>query len=165
MWRGLGKLILGFFICAVSFAVAEDRNWTGIGAGGEWQNRTNWTLMIPPAPGDSLVFTDFVTTHRSATNDYPSGTIFSNLVVANGYKLYGNGVLLQGELRANAGIAAIHVPVAFDHDTTIQCFEHFSISSYDSLSNLDHRIIFSGFGTQIVSTIAAASPSAALIAR
>src|SRR5436190_984776 len=154
---GLRRLFGAVLVSACCLASAEERYWSGFGADGEWQNRTNWSAWLLPLPGDSLWFTDILAPRRVATNDFPSGTVFSNLTFGNSYKLFGNGVLLQGELRAEGGTAEIHFPVAFDRDTTIQCFEHFSIVSYASLSNLDHRIIFSGFGTQIVSTIAAAS--------
>ena len=154
---GLGRLFGAVLVSACCLASAEERYWSGYGADGEWQNRTNWSAWLLPLPGDSLWFTDILAPRRVATNNFPSGTVFSNLTFGNSYKLFGNGVLLQGELRAEGGMAEIHLPVAFDHDTTIQCFEHSSIVSYASLSNLDHRIIFSGFGTQIVSTISAAS--------
>ena len=159
MTCGLGRFFSVVLFSTCFLASAEERYWSGYGADGEWQNRTNWSAWFVPVPGDSLWFTDALAPRRAATNDFPAGTTFSNLTVGSSYKLYGNGVLLQGELRplANGGTAEIHLPVAFDRDAIIECSAHFAIVSYASLSNLGHRIAFSGMGTQIVNTIAAAS--------
>lgn len=72
------------------------RTWTGDGANGNWTTQANWNPAAPN-PGDILVFPS-VAARKSNTNDYPAGTVFTELrLQGSGYALGGNRIeLLHG---------------------------------------------------------------------
>ena len=71
--------------------------WTGLGADPHWTTPANWVASVAPVAGNELVFPAGAQ-RRANLNDFPAGTSFSRLTVADeGYVLSGNSIqLVQG---------------------------------------------------------------------
>jgi autotransporter-associated beta strand protein len=77
--------------------------WTGA-AGNLWNNIGNWRTAagtggspVLPAPGDDLVFQSASAgaTHLANVNDFPVGTEFHSITIADAYSISGNDVVLD----------------------------------------------------------------------
>lgn len=89
-------------LTAVGFnASATTRIWDGEGADALWQNALNWSNNVAPAGGQSLLFPAGATPLASS-NDFPAGTPFNHIALADAFDLDGNAVTLLG------GLAATH---------------------------------------------------------
>src|SRR5262245_55942781 len=79
-------------------APAATEIWSAGGTDGKWGTPANWQSGSPPAPNDSLVFTN--TIRLSNTNNLLGATV-SGITFATpsgGFNLFGNALTLSGGL-------------------------------------------------------------------
>src|SRR5262249_2274630 len=90
------RVLMGLFslVAGLSQTFAADRTWDGGGDQSSWANSAaNWDNDTLPVAGDRLFFDGSVGLFPN--NDFPGGTIFSNITFNAGagtFSLAGNGL-------------------------------------------------------------------------
>ncbi len=98
------------------------RNWTGAGGDDLWSNPANWAGGISPRPGDDVVFA--VSSGLTRTrNDLGVAFAVGDLRIAGGFELYGEKVIVLGELHYDGltrdAPSTVELPLVFLASTTV----------------------------------------------
>ena len=113
-------LIVVLLLAGLGRVAALDITWTGLGTNNYWSYETNWNSLAV-APGDSLFFAG--NTRLNSTNDFPAGTVFSNLTFnagAGAFVLGGNSIALAGNITNNQPLGT--ETIALDLTPTINAW-------------------------------------------
>lgn len=77
-------------------AVPQLRIWTGTTTTNAWSIAGNWQGSLPPREGDSMLFPDVAAAENLMTNDFPTDTLFTMLLISNDvFTVRGNDFLLD----------------------------------------------------------------------
>ena len=91
-FRSLIGAWLGAALCVAALeANSATVTWTGAGGNANWTTAANWGGAVPIS-GDDLVFPAAVA-NTSTVNDFPAGTAFASLRIANAAYTFGGNAL------------------------------------------------------------------------
>lgn len=112
--------------------LATDRTWTGSGTDNHWTTAANWSGGVAPVAGDNLAFL-WTQTSRSNYNDYPDGTVFSQIDVdggtpgaLSGYTFGGNRVVLYNGIATSGSVLYPNTTAKVDFNVTLGGDQTFS---------------------------------------
>ena len=97
-----------FNLSVIPIVPRVGKTWNGGGTNNNWTTSSNWNAAV--AAGDSLFFAG--TTRLSPSNDFPAGTVFSNLTFDSGggaFALLGNAIPLTGSITNNQAISTVRI--------------------------------------------------------
>lgn len=81
--------------------VPETKTWSGAGGNSDWTTGANWSGGTSPQVGDHLVFPPGAS-RQTNTNDFPSGTTFTDILIPSGFARY--NILGTNTVNLAAGI-------------------------------------------------------------
>ncbi len=157
----------GVRACISGFQIVETPpvTWSGLATVNAWNNSTNWVDW--PVAGSNLWF--FGTNKTTNVNDFPAGTVFSNITFASSatfgnanWTITGNSFNLAGNLALNtAQTVTMSTPMALQVSPTITVANTGSMTLSGALSGA-YNVSKAGGGTLVLT--AANTHSGATIA-